>query len=139
MVRAAFLSFALLGSLSLLAGCGSGDAPRPASDNTAARAALERGLADGRRAHLETDAGLLASSVADTLVSIDAGAVTLQPRDSVQAMFAGYFAGASYHAWEDLEPPRIVLAADGSLAWVARVVCVDREEPDGRGGRSRRV
>ena len=87
-------------------------------------------LADGRRAHLETDAGRLAAGLADSLVSLDAGAVSVQPRDSVRAMFARYFAGARYHAWEDVVPPRVILSADRSLAWVSRVVCVDREEPD---------
>ena len=85
-------------------------------------------LADGRRAHLETDAGRLAAGRADSLVSLDAGAVSVQPRDSVRAMFVRYFAGARYHAWEDVEPPRVVLSADRSLAWVSRVVCVDRED-----------
>jgi hypothetical protein len=109
------------------------------TDRTAAPAALDRVLADGRRAHLATDARLLAASLADTLLSLDGGTVTLQPRDSVRAMFERYFAGAGYHAWEDIEPPRIVLAEDTSLAWVARVVCVDREEPSDGGGRRRRV
>jgi hypothetical protein len=96
-------------------------------------------LADGRRAHLETDAGRLAAGLADSLIALDAGAVSVQPRDSVRAMFDRYFAGASYHAWEDVVPPRVILSADRSLAWIARVVCVDREEPNDSGGRRHRV
>jgi hypothetical protein len=54
-------------------------------------------------------------------------------------MFARYFAGARYHAWEDIVPPRVILSADRSLAWISRIVCVDREEPDDSGRRRRRV
>ncbi len=96
-------------------------------------------LADGRRAHLEADADLLAASLAETLLSIADGAVTASPRDSVRAMFGRYFTGASYRAWDDLEPPRILISDDNSLAWVARVVCVDRDEPAPEGGRRRRL
>ena len=108
-------------------------------DLPARRAALEAGLADGRRAHFATDARLLAAGLDDTLESLDAGARGAQPRDSVRAMFARYFAGAAYRAWENLEPPRITLSDDGSLAAVLQVVCVDREESDGQGERRRRV
>lgn len=131
---------ALAGLLPLLAACAGTPAPTDAAPTAAAaRAALDAMLADGRRAHLETDADLLAAGLADSLVSLDAGAVSVQPRDSVHAMFGRYFTGARYHAWEDIEPPRVILSADRSLAWVSRVVCVDREEPDDSGGRRRRV
>ena len=120
--------------LSLLVGCARGGA-----DLAARRAALEAGLADGRRAHYAADAELLASGLDDTLHSLDAGVSTAQPRDSVRAMFSGYFAGAAYRAWENVEPPRIALSDDGSLATVLQVVCVDREEPDSAGDRRRRV
>jgi hypothetical protein len=131
---------AFAGAFFLLAACA--DAPAPTgtpADAAAARAAIDSMLADGRRAHVGTDADLLAAGLADSLVSLDAGAVSVQPRDSVRAMFARYFAGARYHAWEDIEPPRVILSADRSLAWVSRVVCVDREEPDDSGGRRRRI
>ncbi len=111
----------------------------PPPTDAAARAMLDAMLADGRRAHLDTNATQLAAGLADSLVSLDAGAVSVSPRDSVRAMFTGYFAGARYYAWEDLEPPRVILSADRSLAWIARVVCVDREEPAENGARQRRV
>ena len=121
--------------LALLAACGGAQPPTEAT----ARATLDSILADGRRAHLETDAVRLSASLPDSLLSLDRGAVSVQSRDSVRAMFTRYFAGARYRAWEDLEPPRVILSADRSLAWVARIVCVDREEPDDSGGRRRRV
>jgi hypothetical protein len=120
--------------LSLVLACG----PRGA-DLATRRAALEAGLADGRRAHYARDARLLAAGLDDTLHSLDAGVAAAQPRDSVRAMFARYFAGAAYRAWEHVRRPRIALADDGSLATVLQVVCVDREEPDSAGDRRRRV
>ena len=108
-------------------------------DLAARRAALEAGLAEGRRAHFATDARLLADGLDDTLESLDAGARSAQPRDSVRAMFTRYFSGAAYRAWEYLEAPRITLSDDGSLATALQVVCVDREEPDGQGERRRRM
>jgi hypothetical protein len=111
----------------------------PTDGRQAARLALNSMLAAGRTAHLETSAERLAAGLADTLISIDNGVVTRQPRDSVRAMFDRYFAGARYHAWDDVEPPVVQIAEDNSLAWVARVVCVDREEPAAGGGRTRRT
>jgi len=128
MRRYAFLS------LSLIAAC------HPAGPGpSAARAAMDSLLADGRRAHLDRDADLLAASLADTLVSIADGAVTASPKDSVRAMFGRYFTDASYNHWDDVAPPRIIISDDNSLAWVSRVVCVDREEPAPEGGRRRRL
>ena len=113
---------------------------RPSIPNPAvARAAMDSLLADGRRAHLERDADLLAASLADTLISIADGAVSVSSKDSVLAMFGRYFRDASYRHWDDVQPPRIVLSDDHSLAWVSRVVCVDREEPAPEGGRRRRL
>jgi hypothetical protein len=120
--------------LSLVLGC----APH-SPDLAGRRTALEAGLADGRRAHYTADADLLASGLDDTLHSLDAGVSAAQPRDSVRTTFSRYFAGAAYRVWENMEPPRIALADDGSLATVLQVVCVDREEPDSAGDRRRRV
>jgi hypothetical protein len=54
-------------------------------------------------------------------------------------MFGRYFKDASYGNWDDVEPPRVVISDDHSLAWVARVVCVDHQEPAAEGGRRRRL
>ncbi len=88
--------------------------------------ALHETLAQERVAHLETDAGLLASLIDDSLVTVQSGQVGVQPRSDVFASFEAYFEGASYERWDDLEPPRITIAPDGSTAWVARRVEVRR-------------
>lgn len=79
-----------------------------------------------RQAHLEADAGLLASLVDDSLITVQAGRVSVLTRDQVEASFAAYFHEATYETWDDLEPPRVTLASDGSTAWVARRVHVGR-------------
>lgn len=103
-----------------------------------ARAAVERVLEEDRRAHIELDAALLASHLADTLVSVDAGTVTRTSRADVEARFRRYFDGTEYRAWEDVEPPLIRLSPGLDMAWVVRRVRVDRSEPDGAGGRTDR-
>ena len=98
---------------------------------------LRRVLADERRAHLESDAARLVSHMADTLVSVDGGLVTRAPRTEVERGFAAYFEGATYHAWDDVETPRIRVSEDGHMAWVVRRVTVDREEADPAAPRTR--
>lgn len=92
-------------------------------------AALTAVLDGERAAHLAADAGLLASTVADTLTVIDAGEITRQTRAEVEAFFRTYFEGASYAEWNDVHDPVIRISADGSMAWVARRVRVDRTGP----------
>jgi ketosteroid isomerase-like protein len=121
-------------AFALLAGCSGAEEPGGSQN----RAALEAILEAQRSAHLELDADRLVEQIADELVSIDSGVITVQTRAEVREMFASYFEGATYFAWEDLEPPLMKISADGSLAWVVRRVGVDREEPDGSGGHRRR-
>lgn len=101
------------------------------------RASLLALLDNERAAHLTADASLLVQSIADTLLTVDAGVVRRQARDEVEASFRDYFSGARYSEWSDVEPPVIRLSADGSLAHVTRVVISDREAPAFGGGRER--
>ena len=89
-------SFASAGTLLLLTACAGTPAPTDdsAPPEATARAVLDSMLADGRRAHLETDADGLAAGLADSVISLDAGTVSVEPRDSVRAMFLRYFSGA---------------------------------------------
>jgi hypothetical protein len=92
-------------------------------------AGIQSVLDDDRRAHLQTDAELLAAHLADSVFNIDGGQVIVQTKKEIEAFFRAYFDGAIYHAWEDVTPPVISVSEDGSMAWVARTVYVDREEP----------
>lgn len=92
-------------------------------------ASLQRLLDDDRRAHLETNADLLADHLADSVISVTDGRVEVQSREQVRESFRGYFAGARYHAWEDLVAPVVRIEPGGRSGWVLRQVTVDREAP----------
>jgi pimeloyl-ACP methyl ester carboxylesterase len=89
-------------------------------------ARLREVLEAERQAHLRTDADALAAHLAATVLSVDAGTIREVPRGEMRDSFARYFSGARYERWEDLEPPRIELSDDGSMATVARRVSVAR-------------
>ena len=94
--------------------------------------ALRAILESDRRAHLETDARRLVSNLADTLVDVADGEIAHNLRADVEKSFTEYFESAEYHAWDDITPPIIRMSDDLSMAWVARQVRVERDEPDGR-------
>jgi hypothetical protein len=109
----------MLSSMVAVAGCGgAGDAE-----------SLARLLDEDRQAHLETDAGLIAGHLADSLIAISDGRITVETRDQAREFFQAYFDGARYHAWEDVIPPIVRVHPGGRSAWVLRRVRVDREEP----------
>jgi len=90
-------------------------------------------LAEGRRAHLETDVALLVKGVGDELIDISSGVIRRQAHSEVEDLFEQMFDGATYEHWEDTQPPWIKLSADGTLAWVARRVSVSRSSVDADG------
>ncbi len=93
-------------------------------------------LDEARRAHLETDATLLVSNLADELLEISSGVISRLARSEVEAHFERVFDGATYDLWDDATPPVIKLSADGSLAWVARRVAVRQFSLDASGTRN---
>lgn len=133
--RASLLSISIL-ALASVSAC----RPNQPLDSAAREAELQslRAILESdRQAHLETDAGRLVSNLADTLIDVSDGEVALDTRADVERSFAAYFAGAVYHAWDDVRPPIIRMSDDLSMAWVARQVSVERDEPDGEGGMRR--
>lgn len=108
-----------------------------ASPREEGRLAVEELLRQSRTAHIGLDASALVSGIADTLVTVDNGAFTHTPREELREFFEGYFRGARYHAWDDVEPPLIRVSEDGTMAWAVRRVRVDREEPAAEGTRRR--
>lgn len=57
--------------------------------------------------------------------------------EAQRAFFRGYFEGARYEAWDDLEPPVVRVSDDGSLAWVVSRLRLERTAP-GEDGAPRR-
>lgn len=97
-------------------------------------AAILEILRQDRRAHLETDAVLIASNLAETLAEVSAGQINRLSRSAVEGFFTSMFEGATYRMWEDVVPPIIHISVDSTMAWVARTVRVRRYAPgsDGR-------
>jgi hypothetical protein len=72
-----------------------------------------------RRAHLEGDADLLVSGMADYIWEASRGRLNRLARTDVRDRFAAYFNGVRYTVWDDLVQPHVAVAADGSTAWLA--------------------
>jgi hypothetical protein len=90
-------------------------------------------LRSDRRAHLTTDAALLTSHLASTLVEIYAGEVRSRSRSEVEEFFRVNFRGATYQVWEDIRPPVIRLSAGAKMAWVVRTVHVRLQASNAEG------
>lgn len=97
-------------------------------DLDAERARLLALHAAVRRAHFETDPAGVAAALADEYVNVRNGEVTIRTREEDLARFTEYFAGATYHEWDDVEPPVVTVAGDASIAWMVVHVRVRREK-----------
>ena len=97
------------------------------------RAALLAIHAQDRRAHFATDVDLLLAAQGEEFISVANGAIARATRAETAAQFTGYFAGATYQEWDDLEPPILDLADDASRAWMIVRTRVRRTQtlPDG--------
>ena len=123
-----------VGSLLMLAWLSSGqpDAVRcPTGDEAAAqlRAAHEA----ARRAHLEGGAELMAPGMADPVVLVSNGDLSVNPKEKMISFFKGYFARVKYLEWSDAAPPRITVSPDGRMGWMAvkiRARYVERNKPE---------
>ena len=105
--------------------------PCPAGDDAAAglRAAHEA----ARRAHLEGNAELMAPTMADQMVMVSNGEVSVNPKAKTIDFFKGYFARVKYLEWSDAEPPLVTVSPDGQLGWMAvkvRARYLDRSKPE---------
>ena len=82
-----------------------------------------------RLAHFGADAARLGRTAPDLFLSVSAGKVERIPREAEKAFFEGYFRGARYAEWDDLEPPVVRISADGSMAWIVTRLRVKRQAP----------
>lgn len=100
--------------------------PRAGPEEYADQEAILEILRSDRQAHLKTDAALLASHLAESLVEISNGEIHVRSRLEVETFFKQYFEGAVYLMWEDIQPPLIRFSSDLTMAWVVRMVRVRR-------------
>lgn len=86
-----------------------------------------------QQAHRATDVNQLLAHQGEPFVTVGNGRIDTATRAEVAAFFTGYFAGATYHEYTDLEPPRATVSDDGTLGWVISRTRVRRSQtqPDG--------
>ena len=123
-----------IGSLLILALLSSGQpsAVRCSTGDEAA-AALRATHEAARRAHLEGNAELMAPAMAERMVLVSNGNLSVNPKEKMLSFFEGYFARVKYLEWSNAEPPIINVAPDGRMGWMAvkvRARYVERAKPE---------
>jgi Tetratricopeptide repeat len=118
--------------LDLLARCGVAGPGARIDLEAARRELLDIHEAD-RRAHFTTDAVLLGTTAGESFLTVSRGKLETVTAAGERRMFEGYFRGARYEAWDDLEPPVVHVSDDGSMAWIVSRVRVKRTEPGADG------
>jgi hypothetical protein len=112
----------------LVAGCAA--MPREQAEDP--RRSLLAAHAQERAAHLARDADRIAALSSDPFLLVIEGEIQEIPRAEQRAHFARYFARVTFDRWDDLEPPRVFVSADGSWGSVAvRKEVVTRAVSDG--------
>ncbi len=96
----------------LVAGCAA--MPREQAEDP--RRSLLAAHAQERAAHLARDADRIAALSSDPFLLVIEGEIQEIPRAEQRVHFARYFARVTFDRWDDLEPPRVFVSADGSWA-----------------------
>jgi len=86
-----------------------------------------------RQAHFRTDVDLLLADHPDEFISVSRGKIAKTKKADTRKMFEGYFKGAHYYEWDDLEPPIIRVSRDGSMGWIITRLKVRRTQKDSSG------
>jgi len=74
--------------------------------------------AESRSAHFATDVEAAIANLTEEQVIVRDGAVRRMSKDDVRQTMTGYFAGATFHEWDDIEPPIVKVSGDASIAWM---------------------
>ncbi|MFC2079580.1 hypothetical protein ACFLSZ_06340 [Candidatus Bipolaricaulota bacterium] len=89
-----------------------------------------------RAAHFATDAEDAVSRLSDEQIIVREGTIRHMSRDAVRAITAEYFSGATFHEWDDVEPPIIRVSDDASIAWMINQTRVRLTRKDAEGNDS---
>jgi len=111
-------------------------APAPTCPPTDLRADMLKMHEMARQAHLRGDAGLIAGTLSDQLVSADDGTIRIQSQSEVTEFFAGYFRRVRYREWKDTKPPVVHISPDGQIGWMAveieaKYIQTDKDKAEG--------
>jgi hypothetical protein len=123
-----------IGSILILAWLASAQ-PSPLRCSTGEEAAAELRAAHeaARRAHLEGNADLMAPGMADQIVLVSNGNLSVNPKEKMISFFKGYFARVKYLEWSDAAPPMINISPDSQMGWMAvkvRARYLERAKPE---------
>jgi len=86
-----------------------------------------------RRAHLEGRAALLAPGMAEQIVLVSNGDLSVNPKEKMISFFEGYFGRVRYLEWSDAAPLVVKVSPDGQMGWTAvkvRARYVERAKPE---------
>ena len=115
--------------LLLLAGCSTVSSARSVDE---ARSSLLAAHAIERQTHLARDAQQIGALAVEGFVLLDSGDIRTLSVAEQRDHFARYFARVTFDRWDDLEPPRVWVSADGTLGSVAvRKEVITRSVEDG--------
>jgi hypothetical protein len=97
------------------------------------KAAILRLYETTRRGHLDGDAAKLLAHYAPRWDDLRDGAVVARTIDEELRRIADHLGGTRYLAWDGVNPPRVEVSPDGTMAWLlgevrARAI---RTRPDG--------
>ena len=127
-------SFVKLLTLSLLfVACAACAAAQPSADLEKEKAELLRLHKLAREAHFQTDVDRLLENSPEEMISVSRGKINRSGKADARKMFAGYFRGAKYYEWDDVEEPIIRVSKDASMAWMITRIRVRRVQPDAAG------
>jgi hypothetical protein len=123
-----------IGSIMILGGLLSAQPPSlRCSSGDEAAAELRAAHEMQRRAHLEGNAELLAPGMADQMVLVSNGDLSVNPKEKMIGFFKGYFARVKYLEWSDAAPAVIEISPDGRMGWMAvkvRARYVEQAKPN---------
>ena len=77
-----------------------------------------------RRSFLERDGELIAPHIGERELVVSEGQVREETIAEWRERFGGALKAARFERWDDIEPPRSGISADGTMAWLIEVVAM---------------
>jgi len=89
--------------------------------------------ANERDAHLACDVEAMMLNQSDSFTAVGDGGFRVLTGTQMRQIFVQAFNGATYHEFDDLEPPGVHVSDDGTLAWMAIRISVWKSQIDPEG------
>ena len=75
-----------------------------------------------QRAHLNYDAELLTSMFNEHIIQLKNGRIAQRSKQENIARIKSYFESVKFLEWEDIDPPKIRISKDGTMAYLSGVL-----------------